>query len=75
MTEGEYMHWLNDFAMRGNAVPFINATRSYVANYSYGKELVKNYIESQSSSYDDRWKAFDELLSNPILPDQLSEKE
>lgn len=75
MTEDEYMHWLNDFAMKGNSVHFIKATRSYIANYSYGKELVKNYIESQSSSFDDRWKAFDKLLSNPILPDQLREKE
>jgi hypothetical protein len=75
MTEKEYNHWLEDFALIKTSVPFIEAYRSYVVNYNYGKDLVKNYIEnqveSQSSSDEDRWDAFKKLLSNPVLPEEL----
>lgn len=75
MTEEEYTHWLEDFAMINSSVPFIKAYRSYMVNYNYGKDLVKNYIENQVesgvSSEDDRWEAFDKLLSNPVMPKEL----
>ncbi|MCP4457733.1 MAG: hypothetical protein GY816_06860 [Cytophagales bacterium] len=78
MTEAEYTHWLEDFAMINSSVPFIKAYRSYMVNYNYGKDLVKNYVEnqveSQSSSDDDRWEAFDKLLSNPVMPKELLEE-
>jgi len=78
MTEADYTHWLEDFAMINSSVPFIKAYRSYMVNYNYGKDLVKNYVEnqveSQASSDDDRWKAFDKLLSNPVIPKELLEE-
>ena len=70
--------WLAEYALypRDRAeqrVRFIDQYRSYVINYNLGKDLVRRYVESQSPSGDTttRWKAFEKLLSSPILPSQL----
>ncbi|MGN6185095.1 MAG: hypothetical protein ACTHQM_15750, partial [Thermoanaerobaculia bacterium] len=46
---------------------FIERYRSYVINYNAGQDLVRAYIEKSP----DRWKAFLELLSTPMLPSDL----
>jgi hypothetical protein len=46
-----------------------------VINYNYGKDLVKNYIESKGGTASNpakRWELFNELLSNEVMtPDLL----
>ncbi|WP_341224677.1 hypothetical protein [uncultured Arcticibacterium sp.] len=55
-------------------IAFTKKYRSYVINYNYGKDLVKNYIESKGGTADNpqkRWELFGELLSNQVLPVDL----
>lgn len=50
------------------------ASRSYIINYYFGKELVKNYIENNGGTVDNpqrRWELFAELLSTPQTPSGL----
>ncbi|UXX77802.1 hypothetical protein N7E81_10510 [Reichenbachiella carrageenanivorans] len=71
MTEEQVDRWLGEYALITTSVPFIKRYRSYVVNYNYGKDLVKNYIESQSETLDDRWVPLGQLLSNPVLPKEM----
>ena len=75
MTEDEYTHWVNYFALTPNLLPFIKDSRTYIALYTCGGDLVKNHIEAQSSSDDDRWEAFGKLLSNLVVPKDLVKEE
>lgn len=76
MSEDQINHWLEDFALTSTSVPFINKYRTYIVNYNYGKDLVKEYIEFQSDTDEDRWQPFGTLLSSPIRPkDMLAEVE
>jgi len=53
---------------------FIEQYRSYVINYNYGKDLVKNYIISKGGTTDNpekRWNLFQHLLSSPQTPSDL----
>ena len=52
----------------------IEATRSYVINYSLGRDLVKEYVERQAgpeATPERRWRAFRDLLASPRLPADL----
>lgn len=71
MSEEEYTHWLEDYALITTSVPFIKKYRTYVVNYNYGKDLVKAYIESQSETVEDRWVPLGKLLSNPVMPKEM----
>lgn len=75
MTEDECTHWVKDFGLRGYLAPGFKVWRTYIANYPCGGDLVKNYIEAQSSSDDDRWEAFGKLLSNLVVPKDLIKEE
>ena len=53
---------------------FIDSRRSYVINYSYGKDLVKNYIERNGgveNQVEKRWDIFKSLLSSPVTASML----
>ena len=57
---------------------FFDTYRSYVINYTVGKDLVKDYVEASSrdaksdAERDElRWRAFEQLLSTPRLPSNL----
>ncbi|MDO1448650.1 hypothetical protein Q0590_20400 [Rhodocytophaga aerolata] len=53
---------------------FIDKYRSYVINYNYGQDLVKQYVEKNGGTAQNtakRWELFKELLSNPHTPSQL----
>lgn len=55
---------------------FIEFYRSYIINYNYGYDLVKNYIERNGGTEDDsrrRWELFEQLLSKPQTPSGLSD--
>jgi hypothetical protein len=53
---------------------FWNTYGAYVINYNWGKDLVKNWVESgEDQSINGRWKRFSKLLSSPMLPSNLTE--
>jgi hypothetical protein len=61
-------------------VRFIDQYRSYVINYNLGKDMVRQYIDSQARLKADataagtpaaRWAPFEKLLSSPRLPSGL----
>lgn len=82
MDEKEAMRWLKEYGLSNEetaakSISFINKYRSYVINYNYGQQLVKNYIESKggtSSATDKRWELFGQLLSNEITTAELIKK-
>jgi arylsulfatase A-like enzyme len=64
--------WLAQYAMTSPAraeqrTRFFDTYRSYVINYNLGKDLVKHYVESRGS----RWDEFARLLASPRLPSGL----
>jgi len=82
MNEQEALRWLMEYGLYNKetalkSISFIKKYRSYVINYNYGKELVKNYIESNGGTVTDkdkRWSLFAELLSNEVIIDSLIKK-
>lgn len=79
MDEAEALRWLIEYGLSNKetalkSISFIRKYGSYVINYNYGLELVKNYIESNggtSANPAKRWELFGKLLSNEITPDDL----
>ena len=71
--------WLRNYALMEPAraqqrVRFIDQYRSYVINYNYGKDLVRDYVETNGGTADNparRWEIFTALLSSPRLPSGL----
>jgi hypothetical protein len=56
------------------SVSFIKKYRSYVINYNYGLDLVKNHIEKHGGTAKDpqkRWELFGKLLSNEVTIEEL----
>ncbi|HVT43269.1 MAG TPA: hypothetical protein VMT00_02660 [Thermoanaerobaculia bacterium] len=68
--------WLQRYALmtRGLAerrVRFMDQYRSYIINYTVGKDLVEHSIESKGGTDerpDIRWREFEKLISSPVLP-------
>lgn len=52
---------------------FIEVNGAYIINYNWGKDLVKNYIESAAETTDERWARFADLLASPRLPSTLGD--
>jgi hypothetical protein len=78
MTQEEAMRWLMEYGFNNRetalkSISFITKYRSYVINYNYGKDLVKQYIESKGDT-SGRWERFGRLLSNPLTPEELLHK-
>ncbi|MEO8174320.1 MAG: hypothetical protein ABI581_14595 [Sediminibacterium sp.] len=79
MNEAEALRWLMAYDLNNKetalkSINFIKVNRSYVINYNYGKDLVKNDIESKGgteSNLTRRWELFGNLLSNEITPMDL----
>jgi len=73
------MRWLKDYCLMNEEtakkrIRFIDVNRSYIINYNYGMELVKNYVEATGADATNpakRWEVFGKLLSNPVLPSDL----
>jgi hypothetical protein len=51
---------------------FTDQYRSYVINYGWGKQLVKQHIEAGRPSLAERWRRMEALLSAPIQPVALA---
>ncbi len=72
MTEEEALRWLQDYGLYNyesavKGISFIRSQRSYVINYNYGMDLVKEWVENQSGQDPAaRWKVFETLLSGQI---------
>lgn len=79
MDEKEALRWLTEYGLSNEesalkSISFIKKYRSYVINYNYGQQLVKNYIESKGGTDkapDKRWELFEHLLSNEITTADL----
>ncbi len=50
---------------------FFDTYRSYVINYNLGKDMVRDYIERDTASAEERWEKFEHLLSSPMSPEDL----
>ena len=58
--------------MAERRVKFFDEHRSYIINYSYGEEIVANWVaKTAGEDPGARWKAFTEILSNPRTPANL----
>ncbi|HEY7162246.1 MAG TPA: hypothetical protein VH815_13350 [Acidobacteriota bacterium] len=71
----KYALMLPDLAKR--RVKFFDQYRAYSINYNLGQDLVRKYIESRGGTDDQpdkRWREFEELLSFPRLPSELTAK-
>ena len=53
------------------SVAFTDHYRSYVINYGWGKDLVRNYIERGNPDAATRWARMEKILSEPTLPSDL----
>jgi len=79
ITREQAVDWMNKYALytRDRAdqrVRFVERYRSYVINYNWGQDLVKQYVERQGGTPDNpekRWQIFEELLASPRLPSGL----
>lgn len=79
ITEAEAMYWLQNFSLANEetakkSISFIRANRSYIINYNYGKDLVKEYIETKAGvagGSNKKWEIFGWLLSNEVTPGEL----
>jgi hypothetical protein len=72
MTRDEAKAWLQQYGLSNpdraeQQLKFAERYRSYVINYNLGQDLVRAHVEKS----DDRWAAFKELISTPMLPSQL----
>lgn len=78
MSDSIAVQWLLDYTLlnresAAKGLQFIKKNRSYVINYNYGLDLIKNYISAEAGDTreDKRWESFGHLLSNEITPTDL----
>jgi hypothetical protein len=72
--------WLEQYALMSperakQRVRFFDQYRSYVINYNFGKDMVRQHIESlggTAANPEKRWQEFGRLLSSPRLPSELT---
>jgi hypothetical protein len=78
-TKEELQSWLVKYCLytpdrATKSVDFIDTYGSYIINYNYGQQLVKEYIESRGGTKDNpekRWAIFTDLISKPYTPSDL----
>jgi hypothetical protein len=83
MNRPEAIDWLVNVQLQpsekaSQSTKFFDTYRSYIINYTVGKDLVKDYIEASSRAATSepereeiRWRAFEQLLSTPRVPSNL----
>ncbi|RYZ96370.1 MAG: hypothetical protein EOP47_24025, partial [Sphingobacteriaceae bacterium] len=81
MSEYEAAGYLKKYALMNNetankSISFIKKYRSYIINYNYGQDLIKNYIERNGGGNNvaKRWELFGVLLTNEINTADLVKK-
>src|SRR5688500_11113274 len=58
-------------------VRFMDQYRSYVINYNLGRDMVAAYVAARGGTPDQvarRWDVFEELISSPRLPSDLTSR-
>jgi hypothetical protein len=55
-----------------NSLTFDDEYRSYVINYSSGEDVVRAYVDRAGADPAARWKAYEYILSTPVLPADLT---
>ena len=55
-------------------VKFIDKYRSYVINYDLGRDVVARWVEQGVDSDAQRWTRYKKLLSQPMLPSELTQQ-
>ncbi|HEX6261107.1 MAG TPA: hypothetical protein VFZ51_10670, partial [Woeseiaceae bacterium] len=85
LTREQAEQWLIDYSLASperarQRVDFFDTYRSYVVNYNLGRDLVRAYVERDTSrgASDEavqarRWQRFAGMLSTPMLPSDLVE--
>ena len=74
MPREKAVSWLMTFGLetRGTAeqrLNFIDAMRSYVVTYNYGRDLVERYISERTrEGTESSWNVFEDILTRPIMP-------
>jgi hypothetical protein len=79
MNEKQALNWMIKYCLYNEetalkSISFIKKYRSYIINYNYGMDLVKQYVEAKAGDGNDakkQWEVFGHLLSNPVLPGDL----
>ena len=76
MTRDQAVEWLVDYALNSTdrarqRTEFIDAYRSYVINYNLGQDLVRDYVERDTTDMAERWDRFEKLLSSPMTAADL----
>lgn len=79
MTLQQAAQWLKKYCLMNEAaalksISFIKKNRSYIINYNFGKDLIKQYVTSRGrgKSVTKQWEVFGELLSNEVTPADLA---
>jgi hypothetical protein len=73
----ETINWLAEHSLQskeraGQKLRFTEKYRSYVINYNYGQDVIKNYISRYAGANEKRrWELFEKLLSTPQTPSGL----
>jgi hypothetical protein len=76
-TSVETIAWLRELALvseerAAQRIRFFDAYRSYIINYSFGRDLIEAYLTKQAGEgLDGQWAAFEQLLSMPTSPSEL----
>lgn len=79
LTKQQAIDWIVRYNLYTRAraeqrIQFFDQYRSYVINYNFGQDLVRQYIESRGGTADNpakRWEEFEKLLASPRLPSGL----
>ena len=77
MNREEAVQWLVDYSLSSperakQRTEFFDTYRSYVINYNLGKDLVREYVERDTTDMTERWQKFETLLSTPITAADLN---
>lgn len=77
MTRAAAERWLMDFGLEtaGTAATRLNvidAQRSYVVTYNFGRRLVADYVQSQAAlGTEASWQVFFDILQGPLSPGDI----
>ena len=79
MDEKQALNWMINYGLYNEetalkSISFIQKYRSYVINYNFGLDLVKQFVEAKAGDGKDtkkQWAVVAELLSNPVIPQNL----
>ncbi|MDH4048140.1 MAG: hypothetical protein OEW68_13895 [Gammaproteobacteria bacterium] len=76
ISEEQAVQWLIDYALSSperakQRIRFFDTYRSYVINYNLGKDMVRDYVERDTTDRAGRWHRFEKMLSSPMLPADL----